>query len=529
MRQTRSKPGLVKRLSRLLNSVRFRLSLWYVVILAVVLLIFGTIVYSVEATALSAEIDSSLKFVADQAPLVVQSNQGRLELPEQLSSLLQALAEKKLPPNFLSQVQATSASQLLATPLIRPLLDGKFIFALINPQGQLTQSFSPLSSSEMTALVKTASTTKSGRYEVLSYGSGSDSQDYRVYISPMSKNGQQIGTLILGLQWEGAATLRGLLLTLLLAGPAILLLAAGGGYWLANRAMRPVSDITRTAQEISETDLSRRLNIKRRDEIGELAGTFDRMLSRLQAAFDRQRQFTADASHELRTPLTIVNLEVNRALARPRQPHEYEQALGVIQVENEYMSRLVNDLLLLARADAGQAVLNPEKLDLSDLALEVVERLAPLARQQNLSLTTGELPELEVKGDQLYLTRMLTNLVENAIKYTSGTGNSVRVETGSSHDANQGEWAWVRVSDNGPGISPEHLPHLFDRFYQVDQSRSNGEKDESETALSGEQTRGSGLGLAIVQWIAEAHGGQVKVQSQPGQGTTFEVHLPSVT
>jgi signal transduction histidine kinase len=169
--------------------------------------------------------------------------------------------------------------------------------------------------------------------------------------------------------------------------------------------MRPVRTITHIAREISESDLNRRLNLKSRDELGELAATFDQMLDRLQMAFDRQRQFTADASHELRTPLTIVNLEVNRALARPYTPRDYERALSIIGAENDYMSRLVNDLLILARADAGQPMLKQEELDWGDLTWEVVERLSPLARRRGLELVTDDLPELTLCGDRLYLTR----------------------------------------------------------------------------------------------------------------------------
>lgn len=537
MPRSKTKSTFAPWLARLVHSVRFRLSLWYVIILTLVVLVFGSVIYSVEAASLAGEVDTELKFVGDKLPLVLSTGAGQFKLPVQLAQALEQLTAQKLPDPILNQLQGI--------PLFQGILQGKFVIALLDQQGQLTQSFGALDKSQLDSLRGLAASANStnGRFEVFTAAATGSSQDYRVYILPVQQNNRLIGTVIVGLPWDGANTLRTLLLTLLLTGAVTIILAAAGGYWLASRAMQPVSEITRTARNISETDLNRRLNSQRQDEIGELAGTFDRMLSRLQAAFERQRQFTADASHELRTPLTIINLEVNRSLARPRPPEEYARAIEVIRVENEYMTHLVEDLLILARADTGQINLNNERLDLSDLALEVVERLAPLAKRQAITLRTGELPEVTVMGDRHYLTRMLANLVENAIKYTTGSGDQVLVETGCSSGSGQAVWAWLRVSDNGPGIAPADLPHLFERFYQADRSRQTWpstaagsnptsalNQDEAALSpsrpLSEDETRGSGLGLAIVRWVAEAHRGSVTVQSQPGQGAAFEVRLP---
>jgi signal transduction histidine kinase len=304
-----------------------------------------------------------------------------------------------------------------------------------------------------------------------------------------------------------------LLITLMIGSGLTLAIAIGGGLWLADRAMRPVHTITQAARTISETDLSRRLNLKTRDELGELASTFDDMLARLQAAFERQRQFVADASHELRTPLTIVNLEASRALAAARSRREYERALKVIQSENDFMSRLVNDLLTLARMDSGQMSMEKKPVDLSDIALEAVERLSSLAERRRVKLEVGELPEARISGDRQYLLQMVSNLIENGIKYTSGDDRRVKVETGAGAES-----AWIRVSDNGIGIPEEHLPHLFERFYRVDKARQRDDED---------QPTGSGLGLSIVHWIARAHGGETLVESRAGKGTTIEVKFNS--
>jgi signal transduction histidine kinase len=216
----------------------------------------------------------------------------------------------------------------------------------------------------------------------------------------------------------------------------------------------------------------------------------------------------------LRTPLTIVNLETSRALEAQRSPQEYERALHVIHSENNFMSHLVNDLLTLARMDNDQVKLEKTPLDLSDVAVDAIDRLAPLANRKNVELETGDLPEARMLGDYQTLLQMASNLIENAIKYTDGDDKRVCIETGITDNH-----AWIRVSDNGPGISPEHLPHLFDRFYRVDKARARVSDDESDSP------GGSGLGLSIIQWIAQAHGGKVHVESTPGNGSSFEVRF----
>jgi signal transduction histidine kinase len=188
------------------------------------------------------------------------------------------------------------------------------------------------------------------------------------------------------------------------------------------------------------------------------------------------------------------------------------------------MSLLVHDLLTLARAEAGPGTPNKESIDLSDLTLEVAERLAPLARTQGLILATGDLPELSIVGDPLFLRQMLTNLVENAIKYTSGVGTRVHVETGCQQKERQ-QWAWVRVVDDGPGISPAHLPHLFDRFYRGGLARADHQKDEVHHPQADNLPSGNGLGLSIAQWVAQAHGGEVCVQSEARRGSVFMIQL----
>jgi signal transduction histidine kinase len=397
----------------------------------------------------------------------------------------------------------------------------------VGPDGTLLQRIGSYQVADLNEVVEdweVASESSSPISYPLPVSSGKTAGAHREYLfelTPLTFAGQSAGLLILGSPIDPSGQLPRLALVLGLIFAGILVIAFGGGYWLADRAMRPVQQITRTAQEIGEGDLGRRLRLGRGDELGELSDTFDHMLDRLQAAFDRQRQFAADASHELRTPLSIIELESNRALDRPRPEGELKKSLKIIQGENEEMTRLVSQLLTLARMDAPQPVLHNEPIDLAELAADVTDRLAALAREKGVMLLAGDLGEALVSADRGYLSQMLMNLVENGIKYHGGDQPRVQVDTGRVRSGDH-DLAWVKVSDNGPGIPPEHIPHLFDRFYRVDKARTRSYED------SGSDSSGSGLGLAIVQSIVQACGGSIEVQSVEGQGTTFQVFFPAL-
>jgi signal transduction histidine kinase len=497
--------------SLLVRSIRFRLALWFVMILAAVLLVFSGFVYARQSRDLNRETLDRLSAKT-----------------RKLESYLKYGA-----PDYFEKKRSLSSP---GAPDEEPLLQENDILALIGLEGQVVQKAGPISEMDIqqvaTVGIQEGIYNNPFSYTVVEASTGGQliQEKYLFVVAPISFDHTVIGSLVLGSPVDPTGQMDRLLFTLILGNLAMLGIALVGGYWLADRAMRPVQMITRTAREIGETDLSRRLNLGTQDELGELAGTFDQMLARLQAAFDRQRQFTADASHELRTPLTIVNLEASRALATRRTPQEYQRALAIIQSENEFMTRLVNNLLILSRMDAGQAVLNLEVLDLSDVVFEVVERLTPLAERRGVILSTGELPELKVSGDRQYLSQLVANLVENAIKHSRGAGQRVQVETGFDPGklAGQPAYGWVRVEDNGPGIAPEHLSRIFDRFYQVDRVRSHNADELGTAGLDGQPSAGSGLGLSIVQRITHAHGGEVSVKSEVNQGSVFSVSLPLV-
>jgi heavy metal sensor kinase len=331
----------------------------------------------------------------------------------------------------------------------------------------------------------------------------------RVATIPVIYEGQIVGAIQVGVALTGLAnTMRTLLQVLLVFAPATLLVASSGGLFLANRALAPIDRMTRTAQSISAENLSRRIGTHGPDdEVGRLARTFDMMLARLEAAFARQRQFTADASHEIRTPLTAIIGQIDVALGWPGNLESYRTTLRAVRQQTERLTRLTNDLLLLARMDGQQVTPPTEPIDLGSILPALGAQLEPLANAQGVTLVMPTFPSIIVLGNEDHLIRLFTNLLDNAIRYTPSGG---RITLATTYQPGQ---VVIRVSDTGPGIAPTHLPHLFDRFYRVDRGRNRAQG-------------GSGLGLAIAQSIAQTYGGSLSVESTVGLGSTFSVRLP---
>ncbi len=477
-------------------SVRSRLTLWYLAMMAFIVCLFGASLY-ITQTFFNADV-SEVKLEAQ----LYHDSQLFADAYKQALLAHQALATSRLP---------LSSQEMVL--LLRP--DGSVLDVRGPLTGNLIQQLQARAGQNLGMIDLTVSQNHS-------HGWWATDSGYRVLSIPVLNQNTRVAILLVGLPRSHFISL---LVIWLFHGTLALLVATIGGYWLAGKALRPVKMITRTANEINATDLRRRLHLQRKDEFGELAATFDQMLARLEAAFKRQTQFTADASHELRTPLTIIDLEINRALTQLEQPEEYRQVLEQIQAETEQMTASVSSLLLMARADTGLMTLDLQEVDLSDIALASVERLLPLARRSQVTLATGDLPEVLVRGDPQYLGQMLTNLIENGIKYSSGVGKRVSVELACEQKC----WGVVRVQDDGPGIADEYLPYLFERFYRVDKVRSSRQKGPVQSGKPGSaepEPGGTGLGLSIVQWIVQAHGGEVRVESTIGVGTLFEVRLP---
>lgn len=294
------------------------------------------------------------------------------------------------------------------------------------------------------------------------------------------------------------------------AGGAVFLLGLAGGWWIAARALRPIAEISATAAKISTGDLAQRIRaIDSESELGQLAHDLNNTFARLEAAFVRQSQFTADASHELRTPVTVVLTQTQSALARERPAAEYRESLAACQRAAQRMRGLIESLLMLARFDSHETPEALENCDLSHIATESAALLKPLADENNVRLDLQTTPA-HCRGNPGQLAQALGNIVANAIHYNR-PGGSVRVMVHPEADG-----VVLTVTDTGQGIAPGDLPHIFERFYRAEKARSAGREH-------------SGLGLAITKAIVEKHGGTIDVTSEPGTGTTFCVRLQSAT
>jgi heavy metal sensor kinase len=300
--------------------------------------------------------------------------------------------------------------------------------------------------------------------------------------------------------------------TAIIASPLLLILASMGGYWMSRRALAPVEQIARTADDIEARNLAKRLPLSGAgDELDRLSATLNAMFGRLESAFHRITQFTADASHELRTPVAIIRTTAEVTRRKPRSGPEYEAALDRILAESERTTALIEDLMVLARTDADIEEFTPEPVEMVELVRGTCSDAGAVADAAGVSLTTGELEECTVSGDDQALRRLLLILIDNAVKY-SKPGGTVQVSLSACKWRDR-PTASLEVRDNGIGISPDDLPHIFERFYRASKDRSR-------------RIEGVGLGLSIAQSIARQHGGEVQVESTLGQGTTARLMLP---
>ena len=281
------------------------------------------------------------------------------------------------------------------------------------------------------------------------------------------------------------------------------------GWIVAGRALTPVTEVAKTAQRISGSNLSLRIPSRGAgDELDYLIETFNRMIERLESSFNQIRQFSTDVSHELRTPITAIRGQLEVALFTAKDIEQYREAMLNSLEDVERLSQIVRALLLLSQAESGQVALHKTRLDLSALARDIIDQFQIPAEEARITLAADLPAEYTAEVDKVQIERMLSNLISNAIKFTPA-GGEVRVLLKPDHDRYE-----LIVEDTGRGIAPEHLSHIFDRFYQAPNSGSNGE-------------RGLGLGLSFVSWIAKAHGGAVDVWSEPNKGSRFTVSLPA--
>jgi heavy metal sensor kinase len=454
-------------------SIKVRLTLLYTLILILVLFLFGWSVYIISRAALIDDVDRGLANIA-------------LKLREQTKAFVLGDAAVLSPPEEELDVFQSATN----------------FFVILNKDGEILARSQNLAD-----------------YEILLDPGGMQSEEYyrtvihkdqtlRVLTEPLSVEQDGDRTLVGHLQvarlMENEAVLEQLRLILFLTGLAAVSLSLFLGAWLTHRLLKPLDDIAVAATQITKADdLSRRLpDSGRRDEIGRLTMVLNQTLERLESLFHARQRFLADASHELRTPLTTIrgNMDLIRRMGTAEP-----EILDDVQDELNRMTRLVDDLLLLARADTGGLPLYRQPVELADIFLEVYRQVRGIDSPVLVSIK--EVDQVTVLGDSDRLKQLFLNLVNNAIVYTPDGGYVIM-----SLSKLDGE-AIVEISDNGVGIPAEDLPLIFDRFYRVDKARSRN-------------PGGSGLGLSIARWIAQAHGGNIFVESSVGEGSTFKVVLP---
>ena len=460
-----------------IRSIRTRLTFWYTSLLAMTFLLLGGAAYGLLAYNLSHDVDTALSGVARL--MAEQARRGGASF---------------LPP----EVDEAFRRFFGFSPWDR-------YFEMIEPPGRSGPAPRP---GKLPLSPKARENASEGlaTFETVE---GLAPYPVRVLTMPVTEAGRVVRLVQVGMSLEVASnTRRRFLLTMAAVFPIGLLLAGGGGWLLARRALRPVDRMAETARRISAEHLAARLEDGgANDELSRLAQTLNEMLGRLDTSFRQIRQFSADASHELQTPLTILKGEIEVALRMPRTPEEYQRILKSALEEIDRVARLVEGLLLLARADAGVLRMDLQPVDLAQLVEDVYGQAKVLADRRKITLLLGVMEPLSIRGDYERLRQVLLNLVDNGIKYTPSGG---RVTLSLQRD---GEWASLRVTDTGIGLSPGDQEKIFERFYRSAEDRSRGEG-------------GAGLGLCIALSIAEAHGGKIQVESTPGLGSTFTVLLP---
>jgi heavy metal sensor kinase len=453
-------------------SVRWRLSLWNTLALAVLLLAFSCLVYFLMAHALVEQLDRSLAAELEQ---LRQDERLQARPAERLGYWMEEFLEHE-----------------------------KFLCVAYHPDGRVFRKTAELADASVPPAPQAASTAPNFASLTLPIIGRQ-----RALISSLRLGDQDVTVLQLAPLQDVDHELRELLVVLGMAVPGSLLVSAGLGYALARKALKPMEKLQRQTSQITAERLHDRLPVDNsRDELGRLAQTINAMIARLEHSFGEIRRFTADASHELRTPLTVIRSEAERALREALTVPEHQALLESILEECERLTHLTEQLLTLAREDVVGSGKLHQPLDLAKVVESVAENMRPLAEAKALDLCLEGKGPLRTLGDEARLRQVFYNVLDNAIKYTP-EGGQIEVRL-----AREDGWVLASVRDTGEGISPEHLPRVFDRFYRVDRARSRA-------------AGGTGLGLSIAQSITAAHGGRIELASAPGRGTVCTVRLPA--
>lgn len=304
--------------------------------------------------------------------------------------------------------------------------------------------------------------------------------------------------------------LKNLLQILIFALPITLFLSGWGGIFLLNRILRPMDQISQTAREIGETDLTKRIKVETDDELGHLAKTINQMIDRLEKAFKRQKELTSDASHELRAPLALIQAEASLSLQKKRSAQAYGKSLEIISAASERMSGIIRQILFLARSDSGRQTISFRPIDVNKLLSDLCQEMDILCREKELTLTYTPCNGVTIAGDERLLGNLFLNLLTNAVRYTPA-GGRIRINL-----SRESKLAQIEFQDTGIGIPPTDVQKIFERFYRVDKARSR-------------ESGGSGLGLSIADQIVKAHKGKIHVNSDVDKGSTFIVRLPVIS
>ena len=460
------------------RSLRARLTLWYTAALGGLLVLLGAVALFLLDRGLRHTVDSSLDSLAQTVAESSRTSARRADLGDALAAL------------------------------VGPELAERF-YQLLDPLGRPDPRLAPRQRLDLPLGAATLRNAEHGEATYETVRLLGAAAPVRVLTTPVMEGGRlvQLVQVAMSLEVVEAARSRFLLvLTGLL--PLALGAAAAGGWFLAGRALRPVDDMVETARRIGGADLTRRITAENaHDELGRLAAVLNDMLGRLERSFDAARQFSADAAHELRTPLTILKGELEVALGTTAADAPYRRALESCLEEVDRLASLVEDLLFLARSDAGALAPSHERVDLASVVTDAAPALEALASRAGVAFRVEPSPAVPVQGSAPLLFRVVFNLAENAVKH-AGAGAHVTVSTRSG-----GDRALLEVRDDGPGISAEDRERIFDRFYRADPARERG---------------GSGLGLPLTRAIVQLHGGEIGVTSAPGTGACFRVELPLV-
>jgi signal transduction histidine kinase len=437
--------------------IQTKIMLWYTLLSAILLAVLVPTVYTTVASSLSQTLQTGLQMAISQVLPSIEAKDGQITLETD---------ELDLKDGIYLCIRSREGETLYENPRAQWLSDLK-------------------------AAEGTANVTENGK-------------SWAVRVQNYETDGVKVTVLAASSLDYVRESLHDLILLLLLLIPVYLFVSALGSCFLAKRAMSPIHQITQTAQAIGNGDMSNRIcGVSAKDEVGELADTFNRMLDTLEVSFQRERQFTSDASHELRTPISVISACAEDALF-DNSP-DVRDNLDTIKNEAERMKKIIAQLLMLSRGYEGRCHFEPEQINLCDMVNSVSEELKDSSQAAGIAIHNDMDKTLEIVADQSLMTQLFVNLLGNAIKYGKSGGN---VWLNACARENEVQ---MDVTDDGIGIGPEDQPHVFERFYRADKARDRS---------------GSGLGLAIVMWIVEMHGGKISVKSRLGYGTTFEVLLP---